>query len=207
MKTNKNLLKTLIIIGLTFTTITALQAKVAVIGAGLAGLTASYNLDNKGFDVELYEARERPGGRVHSAILEHADGTTTITELGAQNIGYGGDAEHLLALAEMLGLKIETQYISTGIEFHDETGHSNLYDSVRADPLNAENLHQQIQALRANSELDSLQDAIDIIFPEDTPSNKWSNFAYSATLAQTSQNYTPTTTLTNYTIWHGNSCT
>jgi len=166
---NKNLLKTLIIIGLTFTTITALQAKVAVIGAGLAGLTAAYNLDNKGFDVELYEARERPGGRVHSAILEHADGTTTIAELGAQNIGDGGDAEYLLALAAMLGLEIETQYISSGIEFHNEAEHSDLYDSVRAEPLNTESLHQQIQALRTNSELNSLQDAIDIIFPEDTP--------------------------------------
>lgn len=69
----------------------------------------------------------------------------------------------------MLGLEIETQYISTDIEFHSGEAHINLYDSVRAEPLNAENLHQQIQALRANSELDSLQDAIDIIFPEDTP--------------------------------------
>lgn len=41
MKTHKNLVKTLIIIGLAITSTAALQAKTAIIGAGLAGLTAA----------------------------------------------------------------------------------------------------------------------------------------------------------------------
>jgi len=40
--------------------------KVVVIGAGLAGLCAAYELDGLGYDVTVYEARDRVGGRVHS---------------------------------------------------------------------------------------------------------------------------------------------
>jgi len=40
--------------------------KVIVVGAGLAGLCAAYELKGLGYDVEVYEARERVGGRVHS---------------------------------------------------------------------------------------------------------------------------------------------
>jgi oxygen-dependent protoporphyrinogen oxidase len=37
---------------------------VAVIGAGLAGLTAAYRLQQRGFDVTVFEERDRVGGRV-----------------------------------------------------------------------------------------------------------------------------------------------
>jgi monoamine oxidase len=37
-----------------------------VIGAGLAGLCAAYELKGLGYGVKVYEARERVGGRVHS---------------------------------------------------------------------------------------------------------------------------------------------
>jgi monoamine oxidase len=40
--------------------------KVVVIGAGLAGLTAAYELEQAGHDVTVLEARSRPGGRVHT---------------------------------------------------------------------------------------------------------------------------------------------
>jgi monoamine oxidase len=38
--------------------------KVVVLGAGLAGLGAAYNLMNRGYDVTVLEAQDRPGGRV-----------------------------------------------------------------------------------------------------------------------------------------------
>jgi monoamine oxidase len=38
--------------------------RVLVIGAGLAGLTAAWELDQKGYDVVVLEAQMRPGGRV-----------------------------------------------------------------------------------------------------------------------------------------------
>src|SRR5437870_10050936 len=41
--------------------------KVIVIGAGLAGLGAGYELTQAGQDVAILEARARPGGRVHTS--------------------------------------------------------------------------------------------------------------------------------------------
>lgn len=41
-------------------------ARVVVAGAGLAGLVAAYELVKRGHDVVVLEARDRPGGRVHT---------------------------------------------------------------------------------------------------------------------------------------------
>ena len=41
--------------------------RVVVLGAGLAGLAASYRLMTLGYDVRVLEAQERPGGRVRTA--------------------------------------------------------------------------------------------------------------------------------------------
>lgn len=42
------------------------EARVVVVGAGFAGLCAAYELMGLGFDVRVYEARNRVGGRVNS---------------------------------------------------------------------------------------------------------------------------------------------
>ena len=39
---------------------------IAVIGAGITGLTTSFLLKNKNLPVDLYEASERPGGVIYS---------------------------------------------------------------------------------------------------------------------------------------------
>jgi monoamine oxidase len=41
--------------------------RVVVLGAGLAGLGAAYNLMQRGYDVTVLEAQDRPGGRVQTA--------------------------------------------------------------------------------------------------------------------------------------------
>jgi monoamine oxidase len=41
-------------------------AKVLVIGAGLSGLVAAYELRKQGYDLTVLEAQNRPGGRVHT---------------------------------------------------------------------------------------------------------------------------------------------
>ena len=56
---------------------------VLVLGAGLAGLAAARDLAAAGADVELLEARGRPGGRVEQAVLD--DGR--VVQLGGEVVG------------------------------------------------------------------------------------------------------------------------
>ncbi|MBI1748796.1 MAG: FAD-dependent oxidoreductase [Acidobacteria bacterium] len=58
--------------------------KIIVIGAGLAGLAAAYELDKLGHKVTVLEARTRPGGRVLTLREPLADGL--YVEAGAQFI-------------------------------------------------------------------------------------------------------------------------
>lgn len=58
--------------------------KVIVVGAGLAGLSAAYELTRAGHDVTVIEAQMRPGGRVLTARTPFADGL--YAELGAARI-------------------------------------------------------------------------------------------------------------------------
>ena len=57
---------------------------VAVLGAGLAGLTAARDLAASGADVIVLEARERPGGRVEAVTLP--DGR--IVQAGGELVGH-----------------------------------------------------------------------------------------------------------------------
>jgi monoamine oxidase len=50
------------------------RKRVAIIGAGLAGLSAAYQLTRAGHDVTILEARTRAGGRVHTLREPFADG-------------------------------------------------------------------------------------------------------------------------------------
>lgn len=82
--------------------LSATYPKIIVVGAGLSGLTTAYRLQRKGFDVEVFEARGRVGGRVFTVnVNDH------LAELGGQNIKDGGDAINLLHLAAELGLETE----------------------------------------------------------------------------------------------------
>lgn len=54
----------------------------AVIGAGIAGLVAGYELQRRGFDVVLYERLDRPGGRVRT----HRFWDGTYADLGAMRV-------------------------------------------------------------------------------------------------------------------------
>ena len=60
------------------------RRRVAVVGGGFAGLMAARSLGQFGFDVTVFEARERVGGRV-SSNREFSEGR--ITEEGAELIG------------------------------------------------------------------------------------------------------------------------
>jgi putative selenate reductase len=46
----------------------AFAGKIAVIGAGPAGLTAAYHLGRLGYEVTVYDAADRPGGKMYQVI-------------------------------------------------------------------------------------------------------------------------------------------
>ncbi len=72
--------------------------RVAVVGAGFAGLAAADALAAAGVDVVVLEARDRVGGRVWSRELENG----AVVELGAEFILPGNDA--LLSYVDRFGL-------------------------------------------------------------------------------------------------------
>src|SRR3989475_10995202 len=77
--------------------------KVIVIGAGLAGLVAGYELAQAGHEVAILEARARPGGRVHTIRKPFSDGLHA--EAGALFIP---NNHHLtLKYTNLFGLPIE----------------------------------------------------------------------------------------------------
>ena len=64
--------------------LTAPAKKVLILGAGMAGLAAGYELSKLGHDVTLLEARPRPGGRVFTLREPFADGL--YAEAGAARV-------------------------------------------------------------------------------------------------------------------------
>ncbi len=79
---------------------------VLVLGGGLAGLAAARDLAAAGADVELLEARDRPGGRVEQAVLD--DGRAV--QMGGEVVGSFHTA--YLGLAAELGLELEPSYVA-----------------------------------------------------------------------------------------------
>ena len=74
--------------------------RAAVAGAGLAGLTAAYELKQAGAEVTVLEARERVGGRVWSRELANG----AVVEMGAEFLLAGNTAVRELAGSFGLGL-------------------------------------------------------------------------------------------------------
>jgi monoamine oxidase len=68
---------------------------VAVVGAGLSGLTAALALRAAGWDVVVLEARDRVGGRVHTLHLPFTDGLHV--EAGGESIDDNHDQIQALA--------------------------------------------------------------------------------------------------------------
>jgi monoamine oxidase len=80
---------------------TSKDRTVTVIGAGLAGLSAAYDLQRAGWKVTVLEARDRVGGRVHS-LRNFSNGL--VAEGGGEFI----DQSHtrMLTFAEQFNLKL-----------------------------------------------------------------------------------------------------
>ena len=115
-------------------------ASVVIIGAGLAGLTAAYRLEQAGFSVEIYEARNRPGGRILTIPLGSSYG-----ELGGNCLNDGGEALEIKALIEEMGLKVfshpydyvDRRYVEDGKVF-------DYYDLFQTAPFPDEETHARL---------------------------------------------------------------
>jgi monoamine oxidase len=77
--------------------------RIAVIGAGLAGLTSAYRLQQGGYTADIYEASSRVGGRCWTGRGDFDDGQ--IYEHGGELIDTGHKA--LRRLAHELGLELD----------------------------------------------------------------------------------------------------
>ena len=81
------------------------MAAIAVVGAGVAGLTAAYRLKRKGFRVVVYEASERAGGVIRT---ERRDGY--LAELGPNSMsGAGGSVAELFTQLGLDASRVEAQ--------------------------------------------------------------------------------------------------
>ncbi|MEM7051449.1 MAG: FAD-dependent oxidoreductase [Acidobacteriota bacterium] len=83
--------------------------RVAVVGAGLAGLTAAWELRDAGVEVRLFEGSERPGGRVWTLRNPFGDGLP----IDAGAMSAGSDYRHWRGFCDRLGLAIEEVLMPT----------------------------------------------------------------------------------------------
>lgn len=138
-------------------------SQIVVIGAGLAGLTAAYRLYEQGYkNIDVYEARERVGGRVFSVRL-----LDSVVELGGQNIPDGGEALTLRALAHEMGLSILEDEIELKQTFYDQDTNTSV-DMLKLQqelfPLKDRgNLRSKLQNLAARSS--NMEDILLELFP------------------------------------------
>ena len=89
-------------------TVGAASKKIIIIGAGIAGLSAGYELMQRGHEVTILEARNRPGGRIHTLREPFADGL--YAEAGAARIPDNHDLT--LKYVKLFGLPLEPMYPS-----------------------------------------------------------------------------------------------
>ncbi len=78
------------------------QPNIAIVGGGMAGLNAAYQLKKAGFKATIYEASSRLGGRIHSVTGKVGEGL--VTDLGGSFIN--SDHEDILGLVKEFRLQL-----------------------------------------------------------------------------------------------------
>lgn len=92
--------------------------KIAVVGAGISGITAAFDLDKKGYDVTIYEKSEKIGGRLWD--FEGKQLSKELIEEELQVISKGNIKVNLNHPVDLKGLEkilstYDAVYIGTGI--------------------------------------------------------------------------------------------
>ncbi|MCI0601680.1 FAD-dependent oxidoreductase [bacterium] len=87
------------------------RKEVLVLGAGLAGLAAAYELNKSGFGVTVLEARSHPGGRVRTYRDPFSD--DLYAEMGAEYVDASDEYDH--RYCKEFGLQVLTAKLYDGI--------------------------------------------------------------------------------------------
>ncbi len=107
----------------------SVETEIAVVGAGIAGLTAASALAREGVDVVVLEARDRVGGRVWNTEIGGE-----ANELGGQWVAPYQSAMH--ALLKELGIELFPSFREGEHVFIDPSGTAHRYEGHDA-PLGA----------------------------------------------------------------------
>lgn len=101
-------------------------ARVAIVGAGMAGLHCAYRLKLGGERAEVFEASSRVGGRMYSLRGHFAEGQ--VAELGGELI----DSDHVTmrSLADELGIKLDDLFAGEPAGYRRDTY---FYGGVRVE--------------------------------------------------------------------------
>jgi monoamine oxidase len=125
------------------------MTQVAVVGGGFAGLAAAVTLVDAGYDVTVFEARARVGGRVWSEPIDGPDGSGPIIERGAEFVLEGYD--HMRRWLDRFGLNLA----NTGMSYYERDAYG-VSDVTRDDMREA----AQILASTPHEKSDSVGDVL-----------------------------------------------
>lgn len=138
-----------------------MSVDVAVVGAGLSGLSAANDLAAAGLDVQVLEARDRVGGRTWTRRVGDAD-----LDVGAQWLGPGH--RRARRLAAELGVETFPTFVE-GDKVLEIQGKRSTYSSDIPSVSMADLLQMQIALLA----LDRAARRISVDLPQQSPGANW----------------------------------